>query len=170
MKGYLTPKLTWELKNSIQLFISSCHFVGQTNFHSLCRRRLITEGNHLVLFSYQPSPTQRMKVHLTMKLTWQLNNSIQLFISPCQFDLQIHFYSLCPRGLITKQNYVVPLSYSPSSTKTIKVHLGIELTSQLNSCIQLFISSSELEPQTGFHSLCRRGLITEHKHLVLFSY
>jgi hypothetical protein len=33
----------------VQFFISSCEFDPQMHFHSLCRRRLITEENHRLL-------------------------------------------------------------------------------------------------------------------------
>jgi hypothetical protein len=38
---------------------------------------------------------------------------------------------------------------------------------ELNTIIQL---SCEFDPQMHFHSLYRRGLITDESHMVLFSY
>jgi hypothetical protein len=105
-----------------------------------------------------------------IKLTWPLHNSIQLFIASCEFDPEVHFHCLCRRGLITEENQVVLFSYYPSSTQRMKVHLRIELTSQLNSCIELFISSFPCDPQMYYHSLCRRELITEKNNVVPFSY
>jgi hypothetical protein len=45
-------KLTWQLKNSIQLFISTCASDPQMHFHSLCRKWVITEENDEILYSY----------------------------------------------------------------------------------------------------------------------
>jgi hypothetical protein len=138
MKVHLRIKLTWQLNNSIQLFISSCELEPPMHFHSLRRREPITEQNQVVLYTYSPPSAQTMKVHLRIKLTWQLNNCIQLFISSCEFDPQMHFHSLCRRGVITEENVEILLSYSTSSTQRMKVHLRIKHTWQLNNCIEWF--------------------------------
>jgi hypothetical protein len=136
---HLRIKLRWQLNNCIELFFCSCEFNHQMQFHSLCRRWLITEETQVVLFSYLPSSTRTMKVQHRIKLTWQLNNYIQSFISSCEFDPVMHFLffvSKSPDNWRDANRSIQLLA--PFDINNQNCMWGSNSHEEMNNCIQLF--------------------------------
>jgi hypothetical protein len=54
---------------------------------------------------------QQLQTLALLRDTPKTNKHIQLFISSCEFDPQMHFHTVCRTGLITDENDLVLFSY-----------------------------------------------------------